>query len=101
MRQMSANTLQQVEKFKYLGPVLTSDGRRSEEVDTQVGKDNTVLHEFYRSVIKKLSNIAKLSAFKSVFVPILTYGHETWVMTEKILTQVQSPKMGICEESTV
>jgi len=64
MRQMSANTLQQVEKFKYLGPVLTSDGRRSEEVDTQVGKDNTVLHEFYRSVIKKTFKHRKAVSFQ-------------------------------------
>jgi len=29
MRQVSGNTLQQVEKFKYLAVVFTSDGRRS------------------------------------------------------------------------
>jgi len=29
MRQVSGNTLQQVEKFKYLGVVFTSDERRS------------------------------------------------------------------------
>jgi len=45
---------------------------------------------------RDLSNTAKLSVFISVFVPILTYGygHESWVMTERILTQVQAPKMG-------
>jgi len=75
---------------------FTSGGRRSEEIDTRVGKANAVLREFYRSVVKKreLSNTAKLSVFKSVFVPILTYGHESWVMTERILTQVQAPKVG-------
>jgi len=31
MRQVSGNTLQQVEKFKYLGVVFTSGRRRSEE----------------------------------------------------------------------
>ena len=53
-------------------------------------KDNTVLHELYRSVVTKweLSNTTKLSLFKLVFVPILTYGHESWVMTEKIISQV-------------
>ena len=61
-----------------------------------VGKANAVLREFYRSVVRKreLSNTAKLSVFKLVFVPILTYGHESWAMTERILTQVQTPKMG-------
>ena len=37
---------------------------------------------------RELSNPAKLSVFKSVFVPILTYGHESWFMTENISSQV-------------
>jgi len=36
MRQVSGNALQQVEKFKYLRVVFTSDARRSEEIDTRV-----------------------------------------------------------------
>ena len=49
---------------------------------------NAVLRELYRSVVTKreLSNTAELSVFKSVFVPILTYGDESWVMTEKIIS---------------
>jgi len=52
---------------------------------------------FYRSVATKreLPNTAKLSVFKSICVLILTYGHEPWLMTERILTQVQAPKMGL------
>jgi len=92
---VSGNTLQQ-EKFKYLGVVFTSDGRWKEEIDTRIGKTNAVLRELYRPVVTKwvLSNTAKLSVFKSVFVSILTYGHESWVMTEKVLFQEQVPEMG-------
>ena len=36
---------------------------------------------------------AKLSIFKAVFVPILTYGHESWVMTERMRSQVQASEM--------
>jgi len=53
--------------------------------------------ELYRSVTtnRELSNTAKLSVFKSIFVPILTYGHESRIMTEIILSQVQAPKIGL------
>ena len=63
-----------MEKFKFLGVVFTSDGRRSEEIDTRIGKADAV---HYRSMVTKweLSNTAKLSVFQSVFVPILAYGH--------------------------
>ena len=72
------------------------DGRWSEEIDTRIGKANTVLLELNRSVVTKreLSNTAKLLVFKSVFVPILTCGHESWAMTERILTQVQASEIG-------
>jgi len=35
---------------------------------------------------RELSNTAKLSVFKSVFIPILTYGHESWVKTENVIS---------------
>jgi len=42
---------------------------------------------------RELSKKAKLLIFKTVFVPILTYGHESWVMNERIRSQVQVSKM--------
>jgi len=58
--------------------VFTSDRRQIKEIDLQIGKANAVLREIYHSVITKreLANTVKLSVFKSVFVVILTYGHE-------------------------
>jgi len=45
----------------------------------RIGKANAVLRELYRYVVTKpeLVNTAKFTVFKSVFVPILTYGHES------------------------
>ena len=84
MRQVSGNTLHQVEEFKYLGVVFTSDKRWSEEIDARFGQANAVLREFYRSVVTKRehSDTAKLSVIESVFVPVLTYGHQSWVLKE-------------------
>ena len=42
---------------------------------------------------RELSKKAKLSISKAVFVPILTYGHESWVMTERVRSQVQASEM--------
>ena len=48
----------------------------------------------YSVVMKReLSKNAKLSIFKAVFVPILTYGHESWVMTERMRSQVHASEM--------
>jgi len=71
--QVRGNTLQQAEKFKYLGMAFTSDGRRNKQIDTRIGKANAVLCELYRSVVTKweLTNTAKLAVFKSVFAPLI------------------------------
>jgi len=76
------------------GIYVTSDGRWIEEVETRIGKANAVLGELHRSVVTKreLSNTAKLSVFRSVCVPIPTYGNESWLMTESILSQLQAAK---------
>jgi len=81
---------------------------------TRIGEVNAVLCELYRSVVTKrelyrsvvtkreLSNTVKLSVLKLIFIPILTYGHESWVMTD-IISQVQYKRQrwDFCEEFMV
>jgi len=57
----------------------------------RIGKADAVLRELYRSMVTKreLLNTAKLSVFKSVFVPALTCGGESWVMTARVISEVQ------------
>ena len=77
--QANGATLKQVEKFKYRGVAFTSDGRQNEVLNTRIGKASAVMPVLHYSVVLKqeLSKKAKLSIFKAVFVPILTYGHES------------------------
>jgi len=93
---VSGNTLQQVETSKHLRTVFTSDGSRNTNIDTQIGKANANLREMCCSVVTKreISNTAKFSDLKSVFVPMLTCGHESWVANEKILSKKQTAEMG-------
>ena len=53
------------------------------------------MRALYYSVVMKreLSKKAKLSIFKTAFVPILTYGHECWVVTKRVRSQVQASEM--------
>ena len=44
-------------------------------------------------VKKELSRKAKLSIYRSIFVPTLTYGHELWVVTERTRSRVQAAEM--------
>ena len=86
--------LKQVEKFKYLGVAFTNDGTQGEEMDNRISKAGAVMHARHRSVVMKreLFQKAKLAVFRSIFVPILTYGHESWVMAKECDRECKRPK---------
>ncbi|KAK3565371.1 hypothetical protein QTP86_007107 [Hemibagrus guttatus] len=93
--QDGGEVLSQVEQFKYLGVLFTSEGRMDREIDRRIGTAAAVMRSMYRSVVvkKELSWKAKLSIYQSIYVPILTYGHELWVKTERVRSQIQAAEM--------
>ena len=89
-----------MEKFKYLGVTFSSDDRQDNKLDTHIGKASVVMCQLYQLVVLKweLCTKAKLSVFRSIFVYILTYGHECWVMTKRVRSRVQAAKMGFLQK---
>ena len=57
------------------------------------------MRKLHRSVVLKreLCIKAKLSFFKSVYAFIFTYGHECWIMNEKVRSRVQAAGMGFLQ----
>ena len=90
--QLETTALGRWRRFKYLGVTFSSDGKQDNELDTHIGKANVVMHQLYQISRTEMRAVyeGKLSVFRSVFVPVLTYGHECWVMTEKVRSQVQA-----------
>ncbi|XP_049899777.1 uncharacterized protein LOC126389867 [Epinephelus moara] len=93
--QVKGEVLRQVEEFKYLGILFTSEGRMEREIDRRIGAASAVMQALIRSVVVKreLSQKAKLSIYRSIYAPILTYGHELWVVTERMRSRVQAAEM--------
>ncbi|KAK3523485.1 hypothetical protein QTP86_033979, partial [Hemibagrus guttatus] len=93
--QVGGEVLPQVEEFKYLGVLFTSEGRMDREIDRRIGAAAAVMRSMYRSVVvkKELSRKVKLSIYQSIYVPTLTYGHELWVMTERVRSRIQVAEM--------
>ncbi|KAK3525020.1 hypothetical protein QTP86_013357 [Hemibagrus guttatus] len=93
--QVGGEVLPQVEEFKYLGVLFTSEGRMDCEIDRRIGAAATLMRSMYRSVVvkKELSRKAKLSIYQSIYAPTLTYGHELWVMTERVRFRIQAAEM--------
>ncbi|KAK3537395.1 hypothetical protein QTP70_008853 [Hemibagrus guttatus] len=75
--------------------LFTSEGKMDREIDRRIGAVAAVMQSMYRSVVvkKELSQKAKLSIYQAIYVPTLTYGHELWVITERIRSRIQAAKM--------
>lgn len=58
--------------------------------------DSAVMSASYKTMVK-LKRKAKLSIYQSLYVPPLTYGHELWVMTERIIWWIQATEMGFLQ----
>ncbi|KAI3371839.1 hypothetical protein L3Q82_006727 [Scortum barcoo] len=72
---VGGEVLPQVEEFKYLGVLFTSEGKIEREIDRRIGAASAVMRSVYRTVVvkKELSRKAKLSIYRSIYVPTLTY----------------------------
>src|SRR5699024_7990194 len=87
--------LRQVEFFKYLGILFSSDGTQKREIDRRINQASLVARELWNTVIgnTRLSRGAKLSIYRSLFKSTLTYGLETWILTEETRSRVQVAEM--------
>jgi len=81
--QVSSSTLEQIKKFQYQMVIYT-----------WIGKPNWVMCKLHNFVVtnQELSNTAKLSVFKPVFVPIQILWSQILV-TKRVQSQVQAAEM--------
>ena len=58
-------------------------------------QQSAVMRVLYQTIVVKreLSRKAKLSIYQSIYVLTLTYGHELWVVTERMRSRIQAAKM--------
>ena len=92
---LNGTQLKQVTEFAYLGVLFTSDGRQDNEISRRINQASGVLRELGSSVVGNtmLSRQAKLTIYKSLYRPILTYGHETWTLTESARSRIGAAEM--------
>ena len=82
-------TLEEVDKFTYLGSVLAVGGGTEEDVKARIGKARTtfnILNKIWKT--KNISLNTKLKIFISNVKSVLLYGSETWRTTINITNKL-------------
>ena len=82
--------MEEVDKFKYLGVLLSKDGKSTTEVKARIGMATaamTKLNVIWKSGI----NLAiKLKLYKTLVTSILLYGCEAWTLTAELEKRIRT-----------
>ncbi|CAG9828643.1 unnamed protein product [Diabrotica balteata] len=79
-----SHTFGHVDNFTYLGSLLTATNKTSEEIKRRINLTNRTyygLQKHFHS--RNIQRRTKIIIYKTLLRPVLTYGAETWTLTQK------------------
>jgi len=76
-------SVEQVTKFKYLGSILSEDGRCFEDVKVRVGMAKEAFRKRRELMTKSFNKDLKKRMIKTLVWPVATYACETWTLRKK------------------
>ncbi|KAJ4441804.1 hypothetical protein ANN_11662 [Periplaneta americana] len=75
-------SFEEVEKFKYLGATVTNINDTREEIKRRINMGNACYYSVEKLLSSSLlSKNLKVRIYKTVILPVLLYGCETWTLT--------------------
>ena len=78
------STFNRVEDFKYLGTTLTNQNSIAEEIKSRLKSGNACYHSVQNLLSSRLlSKNLKIKIYRTVFLPVILYGCETWSLTRR------------------
>ncbi|KAJ4429720.1 hypothetical protein ANN_21924 [Periplaneta americana] len=83
--------IEQVSHFDYLGCNITYDVDR--DIDNKISKFQWICGTINRTLKNKTRKETKLKFYKTMAVPVLTYGSESWIIKERDKSKLQTAEM--------
>ena len=78
----SSVSLSRVEEFKYLGTTLTNQNSIAEEIKSRLRSGNACYYSVQNLLsLRLLSKNLKIKICRTIILPIVLYGCETWSLT--------------------
>jgi len=71
-----------MEKFKYLGTILTHQNCIAEEIKSRLRSGNACYHSVLNLLSSRLlSKNFKIKIYRTIILPVVLYGYDTWSLT--------------------
>jgi hypothetical protein len=92
------SSIEGVEEFKYLGTMLTDQNSVQEEIKSRLKLGNACYHLVQNRLSSRLlSKHLKVKIYRTIILPVVLYGCETWSLTlrefeNRVLWRVFGPK---------
>src|SRR3978361_1720895 len=87
--------IEQVDKFEYLGVEIENTGVQDAEINKRIQKALNTYYAINSGFISKreVSRETKMGVYKTIVRPILTYGSESWTLTQRQRSKLQAVEM--------
>ena len=92
---IGGNILEQVHQFKYLGSMITEDGRSEKEVRRRIALAKDAFMEHRMLLTKSLNQTLKKRLAKPLVWSVLLYGSEAWTLKKDDIRRLDSFEMWV------
>ena len=90
---LEGQLVEQVKQFKYLGSVITEDGKCEVEVKTRIALAKTAFSRRKELLTKRMNRRVRKRLVKTIVWPILMYGCETWTLRKEEIRRLEAFEM--------
>ena len=93
--QIEGENIEQVTTFKYLGVNIEQTGSIELEIAERITKTNKLYYAINKGFTNRteISRHTKMKVFKVIYRPILTYGSESWILTQRQKSKITAVEM--------
>ncbi|XP_045474946.1 uncharacterized protein LOC123680873 [Harmonia axyridis] len=90
--EIEGEEVEKVECSRYLGVNIENTGSQEREINERIEKAGRLYHAINKKFLRRteVEEKTKMTVFKSIFRPVLSYGCETWNTTKRMRSKLQA-----------